>query len=66
MADEYSLIQILGNLLDNAIKYTGRGGVTITVDEEESNILVRVADTGQGIEDSHKDFVSAPFRQEQQ
>lgn len=66
MADEYSLIQILGNLLDNAIKYTGSGGVTITVDEQESNILVSVADTGQGIEDSHKDIVFAPFRQEQQ
>jgi signal transduction histidine kinase len=54
-ADRGRLIQVISNLLSNAIKFTKEEG-TITVDtEKRSNdmdlLLVRVKDTGTGIDD---------------
>jgi signal transduction histidine kinase len=49
-ADEDRLIQVLTNLLDNAFKFTPRGGrITIQVSESEQEIQVCVTDTGVGI-----------------
>lgn len=43
--------QIIGNLLDNALRYTPEGGVvTVTVVPEEGQVRLTVADTGAGIE----------------
>lgn len=48
--DEARLAQILGNLLDNAAKYTEPGGtVSLSVEREQHSALVRVADNGRGI-----------------
>lgn len=46
------LRQVLNNLIDNAVKYTPQGGrviVTVSVDDAEGQIELRVSDTGQGI-----------------
>ncbi|MBJ6359740.1 histidine kinase N-terminal 7TM domain-containing protein [Paenibacillus sp. GCM10012307] len=54
MADKEMLDLILRNLLSNGIKYTGIGGeITISAElESESNlVIVRVRDTGVGIDD---------------
>jgi signal transduction histidine kinase len=50
--DRTRLVQVIGNLLQNAVKYTPRGGevmVRIAKDELEERVHVSVRDTGIGI-----------------
>ncbi len=66
-ADEYSVSQIIANLIDNAVKYTQAGGVEVSVYNNEKNKLcVDVADTGIGISEEFIPYLFLPFSQEQQ
>ncbi len=47
--DPGQLKQILGNLISNALKYTERGGVTVTLAGTANRLRCEVADTGPGI-----------------
>lgn len=48
--DATRLVQVVGNLLGNAIRYTGQGGrIVLTLEEREATCTLRVADNGQGI-----------------
>lgn len=48
--DAPRLRQVIGNLVDNAIKYTSPGGrVVVSVKRDERRVLIRVQDTGMGI-----------------
>jgi two-component system phosphate regulon sensor histidine kinase PhoR len=52
--DARALEQVLVNLLDNAVKYTDRGGeVTLRAERAGDAVVVSVADTGPGIERHH-------------
>jgi signal transduction histidine kinase len=54
VADVDRLVQALGNLVANAIKFTPRGGrVTLTVTGDAHEARFRVADTGPGIAAEH-------------
>ena len=48
-ADRNRLIQILTNLVDNAIKFTETGGVTFGIDSENGKKFIFVEDTGIGV-----------------
>lgn len=47
--DPVRIRQILINLLNNAVRFTEEGGVTITARRDADQVLVEVADTGVGI-----------------
>jgi two-component system phosphate regulon sensor histidine kinase PhoR len=48
-ADLFKLEQMLVNLLDNAVKYTDRGKITVSLDVQDKRVRIRVRDTGIGI-----------------
>ena len=52
--DEFKIEQLLVNLIDNAIKYTENGGVSVTLNSKNDKAIITVADTGIGI--SEKDI----------
>jgi signal transduction histidine kinase/ligand-binding sensor domain-containing protein len=65
--DEYTISQILANLVDNALKYTLKGGVTIRVKGgADSSIIVSIEDTGIGISEEYLPNLFKPFTQEEQ
>ncbi|MBS1258467.1 MAG: Sensor histidine kinase ResE [Candidatus Scalindua arabica] len=45
-ADPFKLEQVFINLLDNAIKYTERGEVTITLNQNDNEVIAEIQDTG--------------------
>ena len=64
--DEYHIRQVMLNLLNNAIKYTERGGVTVTMGYEKTGnytILLKcsVTDTGIGIKSEDLEHIFQPF-----
>lgn len=69
IGDDMRLLQILMNLVGNGIKFTGKGSVTVYVeslsvnDQEKSELLVRVEDTGIGIEQKKINRIFDSFEQ---
>ena len=62
--DEGRLGQVVGNLVDNAIKFTPRSGTVLLSGGREGNgIWVRVADTGPGIPAAERERVFGKFYQ---
>lgn len=54
MADADKITQVMVNLLVNSIKYGKEGGeTTVRFYDMDENILIEVADNGQGIEEKH-------------
>ncbi|MDD5037997.1 MAG: CHASE4 domain-containing protein [Dehalococcoidales bacterium] len=61
-ADEARLRQVVINLLNNAMKYTGAGGkITLRAREDSTNIIVEVEDTGQGIGEEEQESLFQPY-----
>ncbi len=65
MLDKTKVSQILTNLLDNAVKFTEQGVVTLRVDFDPhgERLRLEVADTGIGIEAEHLETIFEAFRQ---
>ena len=62
MADERRLLQIMANLIDNAIKYTPRGGcVTLSACARDGWLKIHIRDTGPGIPAEELAHLFEPF-----
>lgn len=61
--DEVRFIQIITNLLTNAIKFTSQGGNTISTKNVDDSLHISVKDTGIGIPKSAMKDIFALFRQ---
>ncbi|MBZ0178398.1 MAG: PAS domain S-box protein [Melioribacteraceae bacterium] len=66
-SDDYAINQIIANLVDNAIKYTAEGTVTLKLYiKDNENYIIEVADTGIGISEDYLPELFTPFSQEEQ
>ena len=64
LTDVDQLVRILGNLVDNAVKFTPSGGITLSALWELPNrVVVRVSDTGPGIAEAERERVFEEFYQ---
>ena len=64
--DEYHIRQVILNILNNAVKYTDRGGVNLRIGHDRidsARILLRIAvvDTGIGIREEDLERIFVPF-----
>ncbi|MEW6653246.1 MAG: PAS domain S-box protein, partial [Bacteroidota bacterium] len=62
-SDERLLREIVDNLINNAIKFTNEGSVTVSVSILDDKIAVKIADTGIGIHKDKHDYIFEEFRQ---
>ncbi|WP_249865680.1 hybrid sensor histidine kinase/response regulator [Paenibacillus konkukensis] len=63
MADEKRLVQILYNLLHNALKYTEEGTVRVSAETSGGFAVIRVSDTGVGMDEETQAKVFLPYEQ---
>jgi signal transduction histidine kinase/ActR/RegA family two-component response regulator len=68
MGDDFRIRQILFNLIGNAIKFTNKGSISVTVGcnsniNRKGNICFNIVDTGIGISQSELKFLFQPFSQ---
>lgn len=61
--DQDRLIQVVINLISNAVKFTAKGSVTCRARRVDSHILVSVSDTGLGIAQADQPHVFEKFKQ---
>jgi signal transduction histidine kinase/DNA-binding response OmpR family regulator len=63
IGDRHRLLQVLINLISNAVKFTETGTVTCRVQQEKDGICISVIDTGVGIAPEDQPKVFEKFRQ---
>lgn len=65
-ADRYSVVQILKNIIHNALTYTFEGYVKVHINKENERVIVNIIDTGIGISEEYMPRLYEPFSQEDQ
>jgi len=62
LGDRFGLERMLGNLVENAIRFTPSGGrVTLAAYAAEDGVVIEVADTGIGMTEQQLERLSQPF-----
>jgi two-component system phosphate regulon sensor histidine kinase PhoR len=59
--DPFLLEQLFMNLMDNAVKYTEKGKISIDVEREEAELLINIKDSGIGIPEEHRSRIFERF-----
>jgi signal transduction histidine kinase len=60
-ADQLKIKQIIGNLIDNSIKYTPGGSIVVSVYKNDNKVVFSVKDTGVGIKKETMDKLFQKF-----
>lgn len=64
LADKIAMERVICNLISNAIKFTGGGGrITVSADCENEKVVIRVEDTGIGINEKDVERIFDRFYQ---
>jgi len=60
--DKTRLAQVIGNLASNAVKYTPAGGlVQVDAGHDETQVWIRISDSGPGIPSQEQEMIFMPF-----
>lgn len=69
-ADRSLMVRVFGNLFENAVRYAGRGAVTVSSrrlqgsgknEADRGRVEIRCADEGSGVDDEHLEHLFEPF-----
>ncbi|MFP3390750.1 ATP-binding protein [Brevibacillus sp. SIMBA_076] len=63
LADEKRLVQILFNLIHNALKFTEEGSITVSAEMVDGQVAIYVSDTGIGMDEETKARIFLPYEQ---
>jgi hypothetical protein len=63
IADQRRVEQVVINLVNNAVKFTERGSVTVCCSLDGPDMLIRIRDSGVGIRESDLERLFTPFYQ---
>jgi signal transduction histidine kinase len=63
LSDSHRIKQILKNLLSNAIKFTSKGTISIILEENDDDIIIKVVDEGIGIAVDKLNHIFERFKQ---
>lgn len=58
-ADEDMIHQVIYNLVDNAVKFTENGTISVFADDDENATLIKVVNTGAGISSEEREKYSS-------
>lgn len=61
--DSVRLTQIATNLISNAVKFTTEGEVSVSINSDDKQLILKVADTGIGMKDEQLAGILQPFVQ---
>ena len=61
MGDRKRIIQIASNILSNAVKFTQKGTVNVSIGYADNTLTIRVQDSGTGMTEEQMKRIFAPF-----
>lgn len=63
LGDEQAFVSALSHVLDNAVKFTAEGGITVGFCRVSDGVRVFVSDTGPGVPQAERDHIFEAFHQ---
>jgi len=60
-ADKGKIYQAITNILDNSLKYTKEGSISIVLNSNKEKVFIDITDTGIGINKNEQDFLFKKF-----